>query len=358
MRARATSFESRDVMQLVVFSLIVVVGPLLVYPRTFGVDITVTWPSLLLVEIAYYLIANSLLNAGSGLGAAAVGAIVSFCYRMLLSVLIGLMIFAPGAAELGPAIGEGVYKYWPAFALFIICSPFVTASLVRSTIDRLSTNQTTPIEQITTPAANQSAPTLAGVAPVGQVIGAPGATQTYPETGADESSTVADSSGDISQSAGRREGHEFAFGEAAEEQNLLQLNGFERGVRYLAEDGSVRVAAVIDPDGLTLATFGRMGFDPHVWAPLALTMMDVNADIFSRHGMTRPTQLETLYQNMKIDCRAVGPFLLMVVAERHADDLLGVRISQTTDMIEKYVSSRYDTKALARLEGTDVRNTQ
>ncbi|HSG99230.1 MAG TPA: hypothetical protein VLB27_04220 [candidate division Zixibacteria bacterium] len=335
MRARESSFGTRDVMQLVVFSLIVVVGPLLVYPRTFDVDLTVTWPSLFLAEFAYYLIVSALLNTGSGAGAAALGALVSFGYRICLAALFGLMIFAPGAAELGEAIGEGVYKFWPAFALFILSAPFVTVSLVRTMIERMAAeSQAAP--QFTAPREPVAVERPVRSEARKSVYTATLVTGSEPREAAPPV--------------------EYAFGEAENTGAPASLNGFERGVRYLAEDGSVRVAAVVDPNGLQLASTSRMGFIAEAWSPLAVTMMSENASVFARHGRQRPLQLEALYDDLKIDCRAIGPFLLMVVAERHADDLLGVRISQASDMIAKYISTRYSPAALASMEVNDVRN--
>ncbi|MFQ5607105.1 MAG: hypothetical protein ACE5GA_04095 [Candidatus Zixiibacteriota bacterium] len=74
---RHDTFGSRDLLQLTVFSLVVVLGPLLLYPRTLDVSFEISLGSLALLEVLYYMIVLSFLNSGSGLVAMLLGAVIS-----------------------------------------------------------------------------------------------------------------------------------------------------------------------------------------------------------------------------------------------------------------------------------------
>ncbi|MFQ5607106.1 MAG: hypothetical protein ACE5GA_04100 [Candidatus Zixiibacteriota bacterium] len=147
---------------------------------------------------------------------------------------------------------------------------------------------------------------------------------------------------------------EFAFGAAESRDNLADASGFERAVEYLGMNSAVRVAAVVDFDGLEVASLGRAGYEPDRWSPFALSMFDNNSVIFSSYGKDVPQKVELLFDDLRVECRLIGHLFLLIVAERHDDELLGVRVNQACEMIEKYTSERYSPELFASMEGTDV----
>lgn len=356
MKSRQTSFGSRDFMQILVFTLVVILGPLLLYPHTLGVSFTIDLTTLIIVEAIYYVIVLSIMNSGSGLPATVVGAMISLVYRGLLSAAFGLMVSAPGSLSVSSSIWLGLNGYWLAYGVFIFCSPFVMLSVVRWIVDSLDTSsEQAPLRAgaldrqssaISSPSSSVSSPSFSG-------------SRQAPTVSPDSAPTSSGLMGHLpaDQNAPTAPPREFAFGSADDRKDLAALSGFERGVRYLGEDASVMVAAVVDPDGLELASFSRKGFDSGSWSPFAVSIQEENSWIFSQTEKNSPNSIEMRYDDLRIDCRQVGRFLLFVVAEIHDGDLLSIRVSQACEMISKYVTARYSHQAMADMEENYVRSS-
>jgi hypothetical protein len=268
------------------------------------------------------------------------------------------MIFAPGAELWSLAFAQGVNGYWPAFGLFVLCSPFVTMSLVKWCVDRLDSQDASTSVSSSRSEMSSDASMSPMNAPVQPYLSRGSSSGSEPNL----STQIAAPKSAFEVGADHTDGDasEFAFGADTEREQHDRTNGFERGVRYLAEHAAVRVAAIVDSDGFQLAGFGRLGFAAEAWAPMALTIIENNSETLARFGAARPGRVELDYDNLRIDCRSVGMFYLLVVSERHADDLLGVRVSQACEMINKYVSVRYSEKVMnsltAKMEEQDVRS--
>lgn len=337
MRSRQEKFGSRDILQLIVFSLVVVLGPLLLYPRNFDLSPEIGLGALVILEALYYTVVLTFINSGSGLMATLLGVVISLVYRVFLAFLFGVMVYAPGGVTFQTAFLEGLYGYWPAFSVFALCSPFVMLSLVKHIIDSLDYTEESPVGVAGVPSHPR-----AGVAGASSFANAP----YFPH--AQESQAAAPTA----------DPSEFTFGADADREQLAGASGFERAVEYLGMNAAVRVAAVVDFDGLEMASISRAGYVSQTWSPFALSMFDNNSEIFSRYGKETPQKIELFYDDLRIECRLIGAFFLIVVAERQADELLGVRVNQAGEMIEKYISERYSQELFANTEGKDVRSPE
>ncbi len=353
MKSKQITFGSSEVMQIVVFTLVVVLGPLLFYPHTFGAELSFTFSTLLILELLYYVIVFSVFNSGVGLKATLLGAVLATLYRFTLATLFGLMVFAPGGVEIGFAMRQGFHVYLPGFATFVLCSPFVMLSFVKWLIERLDGDDTEEVfsESLEAKAAVvSSSPSFSETAPSSDsTVG--GAVPYLPHTQNANASEEAQE-------------EEFAFGADADRQRnspgavSYSGNGFERAVNYLAEDASVRVAAVVDLDGLEVASFSRGGFETQSWSPFALSLVEENTWVLERFQQTGPHRVILHYNELRVECRLVGRLILFVVSEVHDDDLLGVRVSQASDIISKYISARYSETLFAGMEGSNVRSAE
>ncbi len=351
MKYKQITFGSSEVMQIVVFTLVAVLGPLLFYPHTFGVTLSFSFTTLLILETLYYVIVFSVFNSGVGLKATLLGAVLAGLYRFSLAALFGLMIFAPGGVAFGDAMREGFYGYWPGFVTFVLCSPFVLLSFVKWVVERLDGG-----------ASEQMYSASRGAASViqGHSIDSPSVKEEHSIS--DSAAYLPHTQGGAGEVSGQDE--EFAFGADVDRQRSApgavsySGNGFERAVNYLAEDASVRVATVIDLDGLEVASFSRGGFLSESWSPFALSLIEENTWILGRHHQSGPHRVELHYDDLRVECRLVGRLILFVVSEIHDDDLLGVRVSQASDIIGKYISARYGEELFAGMEGNNVRSAE
>lgn len=344
MRGRQEKFGSRDVLQLTVFSLVVVLGPLLLYPRDFSVNFEIGLGALVILEALYYSVVLTFLNSGSGLMATLLGAVISLAYRFFLALLFGVMVYAPGGVSFQTAFIEGLQGYWPAVCVFALSSPFVMLSLVKHIIDSLDVAEETPVGggARKTPAQSRVAAESAGASGATGLNNAP----YFPHAQEGQAN------------AASTDPAEYAFGADADREQPGGASGFERAVEYLGINSAVRVAAVVDFDGLELASISRMGFISQTWSPFALQMFENNSEIFSHYGKDTPQKVELFYDDLRVECRLIGSFFLLVVAERQDDELLGVRVNQASEMIRKYIAERYSPELFVNMEGSDVRSPE
>ncbi len=357
MKYKQSTFGSSEVMQIVVFTLVAVLGPLIVFPHTFGMTLSFSFSTLLILEALYYVIVFSVFNSGVGLKATLLGAFMAGLYRFILAALFGFMIFAPGGVVLGDAMREGFYGYWPGYLTFILCSPFVVMSFVKWLIDRLDNAAEDENVASMHSSMQDSAPAM-----MASDLTFTSGEQT--SAGTDAGTDAMGSNARSSLGQGVPQEGEFAFGaDSDRERNApgavsYSGNGFERAVNYLAEDASVKVAAIVDLDGLEVASFSRTGFVSEDWSPFALSLVEENSWILERFQQSGPHRVELHYNDLRVECRLVGRLILFVVSEIHDDDLLGVRVSQASDIIGKYISARYSETLFVGMEGNNVRSSE
>jgi predicted regulator of Ras-like GTPase activity (Roadblock/LC7/MglB family) len=135
-------------------------------------------------------------------------------------------------------------------------------------------------------------------------------------------------------------------------------NQFERAVAYIGESGSVKMALVVDEEGLPLARFSRCQEDTELWAPLAIVLEGNNRALLERyHRGGMPDKIDIGTGKMRIILRRIEHVTLMVLADKSVDETILIRIAQAADMVRKYMSERYSPALFARVEEHYVSNT-
>jgi hypothetical protein len=133
-----------------------------------------------------------------------------------------------------------------------------------------------------------------------------------------------------------------------------EARGFERAVNYIGEHASVNLAAVVDSEGLLLGSFRRGPIDPDTWAPLALLFMDESRKVLRRGQVNGLEKVDLVLKDKRLVVARPDGCYLLVVAERHDDDLLNIRINQALEMIGKFVAERYSSRMNANAERIHV----
>jgi predicted regulator of Ras-like GTPase activity (Roadblock/LC7/MglB family) len=134
--------------------------------------------------------------------------------------------------------------------------------------------------------------------------------------------------------------------------SVSETNGYERATQYIGEDASVRLAAVIDKEGLLLGNFTRGDIVAEDWAPLTLLFLEQSSQVLDRLGCPIPERVALISSNERIIIAYEDSFSLMVVCDRQQDDILNIRISQGLDIIRKYMADRYNEKLFVNAEKT------
>ncbi len=118
---------------------------------------------------------------------------------------------------------------------------------------------------------------------------------------------------------------------------------FQASVDYLAEYAGVRGAVIADSEGLVVAQKGAPDFQAEVLAAMVLPLMGA---VEGRLPFLKRPEIEHMALKTREDWITVArthSFYLFIAAERHADELLHIRISRALEMITTHVGERYAT---------------
>jgi len=322
--------SSRLARQTALFSLLLLIVPLVVFPHRFGGS--VLKPSLIyaMYELVFYGAVVWLFSRRSALLPVVQAAGFCFVYRLALGVLFGLAIAVAYGMNVTVALTVGTSGYLPALLLHVAATPFVLRPLWQQLLPSREARRVRPL-RAEPPGSSEIGRTSIAVSRdrgvrVASSIAPPPVRSEPAPSAVDASSRIPDAGG----------------------------AGFERAVRYIGGDASVHMAAVIDREGLLLGQFSRRQIDCEAWAPFALTLLEVNQAVADRAHWGAPEKLRLEMADYRVIVAFERSFCLMVVAEWQVDDLLNIRINQGLEIIKKYAAERYGEKLYDNAERTNV----
>ena len=319
--------------QILLLSLVVLIIPMLVFPNRLGTGLVQASLIYIIYELVYYGVITFVLTGRRSLVPLAQGAGVCLVFRLALGATYGLLIAAMYSMNARVSLTLGMSSYMPAVLLHVLTVPFILSPALRQWLMPPKTRPAARPQAQETEAPMEGKTTFVTTAPSSRPAPQP----------AFRTDTTA------RKEPAERETRPYRPGDA---------DGFERAARYLGEDGSVQVAAVVDLEGLLLGHFKRGGHDAEAWAPLALLFYEQNQDVIDRFGGGVPERIAFMLKDRKVIVAREDTFFLMVVAERQNDDVLNIRISQGLDIVRKYVAERYGHDRAVNTEKSYVRSTQ
>ncbi len=316
----------KDSRLMLLISSVLIVIPMVIFPAKLGTELSAGSFSYAIFEILYYGIFFFILRPGSSLFQLFQGAGLTFLCRIVIGTIFGIMVSIMYNVGLSAALILGVSKYLPAIILHIAFAPIITKPFYYA------------------------------------ILGEPSGEELH----RDKKRQVAFQSKTSSMTPSQiivKPKPVVARDTAVKEPKATVLvdkgaDGFARAVKYISEHQSVKMAAVVDYEGLTMSSFSRDGVDVEEWAPLALLFNEANTKILNRlTGVTGPERLDLTFNRDKLFALKVSQFTLLVLSNREDDDLLGIRLAQASDIISKYVSERYDKLLSASPEEKYVSST-
>lgn len=318
--------NERVTRQVILLSLFVLIISMIAYPERFGTGLARFSVAFILFELVFYTIALHLLNRSTSVLQSIQAAGLCFVYRLGLGVVFGFLLLLMYPLRFGPALTLALSSYVPGIILQILTIPFILNPVLKEVIfgnyDRRPAASPSP----RSPAAAEHGSRATGSTRFGT------ARAETPGLAAAETTTH-DS----------RVSHPQKVAES-------ETNGFDRAARYIAEDASVQMAAVVDKEGLLLGNYYRGDIPTEDRAPLALVLLERNAEIVSRIGRAVPERVSLVFDDRRIIVAGDPTFCLLVMAERQIDDVLNIRITQGLDMIRKYIAERYSQELFANAE--------
>ena len=126
-----------------------------------------------------------------------------------------------------------------------------------------------------------------------------------------------------------------------------KLEGF---LHYLREYSGVKAAILVDYEGLVVAEDSSSGFDPETVASFARCMKETNDQILNKMGEGCSERIGIYTQDVWMSLNQIGNFTLVVLSDRRTDELLSVRIQQSTGMIKRTLTEKYQENMLKAAE--------
>lgn len=316
----------KDNRLMLLISSVLIVIPMVIFPAKLGTELSSGSFVYAIFEILYYGIIFFILRPASNLFQLFQGASFTFLCRIVIGSVFGLLVSVMYDVGFTAALTLGVSKYLPAIILHVAFAPIITKPLYYAILGEASGDELYRDKKRRAALQSQTAPTATS-----QIIVKPNAVIPREVSAEEPQATVMVEKG---------------------------ADGFARAVKYIGEHHSVKLATVVDYEGLTMSSFSRNDVDVEEWAPLALLFNEANTKVLNRFSdVTGPERLDITFGQDRLYAIKVSQFTLLVLSDREDDDLLGIRLAQGSDIISKYVSERYDKLMSANPEEKYVSST-
>jgi predicted regulator of Ras-like GTPase activity (Roadblock/LC7/MglB family) len=307
-----TSDYKRELRGVLLLSLFIMVVPLIFFPKDFGLRLEISAFLLCIFELSWYMVVFLFSFSKAPIFGVILCAMVTLAYRLFLGVGFGLLLVIMIPEGFSFSFGSSIYQYWPAFLLQVIMSPFVLKSSLEISMKKpvLRKKELQDIEKIP-----------------------PEMPLTISET-------------QISKT--EKEAMKSTY--LTDEKKKPKKTDLENALHYLREYSGVKVAILVDDEGLMVACDGFSDMEPETFASLAVSFKESNNLLLKRIGEKGLNRMGIHTLNLWISLNQILSLTLVTVADRHTDELLSVRISQATEMIRRHLEQRYNHKILKGVE--------
>ena len=346
----------RDIRQVGLFALVILIASMFAFPEMFGTQLAEFSLLNFMFELVFYGFVLFFFNRRQTLVQLLQAAGICLGVRLALGVIFGALITLVFSLNIKIAMALAVSSYLPSVLLHIAAMPFVLWPVLKPILQTSRSRR-----------AFVLAGTSAGSDTLSRANKSSGPTSPPPRRPAFaavpkkmESAGLGMSHKSPSPSKARRkEDYEPISLRPKRSRSTTgsvtnEASGFEKAVNYIGEHGSVKLAAVVDLEGLLLSNFCRGGVEADEWSPYAPVLFAQNEVVLDRTQMSNPEKIDIILTEQRLTVARDATFYLMVLAERQADDLLGIRISQAMEMIRKYISERYSEDILVNAESIHV----
>ncbi len=317
------SISGRALWQLQLFSLICLIVPMIVYPAMLGTDLQKFSLTYIACEVMFYVIVTYVLYRQVTFFQAIQISGLCLIYRLLLGSVFSFLLAVVHSISINISFTLGMFGYLPSLLLHIVATPLILKPTLDGAYSESSEGRFSRTVEKSSSVTSDSE-----FSPMGY---------------SKERKSPKTVSRAISNPVFAKKPLEYKSGKETQ-YTSVDLNGFDKATKYLGEDGSVRLAAVLDNEGLLLSNFTRGGLVAEDIAPFALTIAAACADKIGRLEFDAPERIEFMLKNERIVLATEEHWTFMIIAERRGDDMLDIRIMQAIEMIKKYTSERYSQK--------------
>jgi predicted regulator of Ras-like GTPase activity (Roadblock/LC7/MglB family) len=302
-----------EIRGILLVSLFIMVVPLIFYPKDLGIKWHTSFLLLFALELGWYMLVFFFMFTRASALIVVLAATLTLGYRIGLGIGFGFLLLAMFSLPLSFALKLGIYQYTPAFLFQVLMSPFALKSLFGGFMKK-----TTKAEQDLTPFKKKvSEAVLSSFTP--------GRTKDKIKGGGSRS--------------------------LEKEIKLAKGDSLENILHYLREYAGVKAAILVDHEGLVVVKDSSSDLDCDEVASFARCLKEGNDQILKKIGEKNSERIGIYTSDLWISLNQIESFLLLVVSDRHTDELLSVRILQSTGMLKRFLAQRYQEKALKAVEG-------
>lgn len=328
---------------LILFSLLMVVVPLVIYPMRFGLPLFfLSLPLVMGIEAAYNLLIWRLAFREPDGWPLLKKIMLSLTYRSICAALLAGTFIVAYETEPMNAILLASWNYLPALLLQGLAAPWVIGFIQPTAPTKKRTDSQRVIFD-GQPHPPQPEPTFDRQGPLVTFRHAD-----EPDDNSRERSARPMPTPPIAAQERPREQTRMTpmpatnwQGSALTARPYGELTGFDRATRYIGEHGAVQLAAVVDAEGLLLAQFTRGSVDAELWAPMATQLFALTGEMLHRRGVASLDKVDLTMDDKRIIAAREGERVVLVVADRQGDETLPVRVHQSLETIARYVQERY-----------------
>lgn len=297
--SRKTSYTP-IVQRLAIYSALLVLVPLVLYPRGFGFPALDLNPAIGLLEWAFYVAVLSLSASRLPFSTRVVAAGFTVLFRFTIGATSGWLVGIAHGVPQSQTVVEMMWSYPLALIPHVLFAAVITSPLW---------------ENLMSAQPSHRSPRVSGrpkfVSPA------------------------------LSPAAVRANSHNATASRVASAAvTLNQEPSFDDAVSYIGEYSGVRLCWIVDRDGLPIAVWQRQMYtgDADFWAPVSVEMIDFHRERLSTGGdICQPDRLEVRTNQGRLVVESVRDVWLGVLTDPDADELISVRITRAREMIAKHL---------------------
>jgi predicted regulator of Ras-like GTPase activity (Roadblock/LC7/MglB family) len=298
---------------MLLVSFFIMVVPLSLFPRDWGLKWDSSLSLHLLMEICWYALILAVILRRPSLEQIVTVTIITFTYRVVLGLGFAALLWIMLSQPWSGALKLGIYGYTPAFMLQVVMAPFIIKSIRGGSMNKKSKSEKELYLQ--------QRKTQNAFIPL----------------------TSERSSGDKSTGRG------FLTGDR--DLKSVRVESLESILHYLKEYSGVKAAILVDEEGLVIAQDASSDQDVEKVASYARCLKEANDLVLGKIGEQTSERINIHTSTLWICLNRVGHFLLVVVADHNTDELLTVRVMQSMSAINRYIQEKYQQNILKEVEG-------
>ncbi|MBU1317636.1 MAG: hypothetical protein KKG33_07575 [candidate division Zixibacteria bacterium] len=312
--------QAQETRHTVLLFLIVIVLPLIFYPKNFGVGFDISPILWMILEFLYFGVVLWTINDDPTAKGLSYSLMICFGFRLCAGVGFALLLVLMNGISVGTAFASGLSSYKPAVLLHTLSAPFIMLTILRPLLGMSrqkvkSRFSITPLSESSLtesiqPEQVRHEPEYVSKNPLrGRVIPMQPAVDTF------ESSP----------------------------------KSFDHAVEHVFELSAVRFCVLLDTEGLPVAYAGDELVHRDVWAPIGRLLSEQVQSTLLRAGNLVLQGFDLSLDTYRLHSVQVCGMWLLVGADRQSEELEKVRISQAVEMIKKTFETKYPDASFQRV---------